>query len=90
MKPIILGGMAGVALAVTLAACAEIEGIDYLRLGHPADPDSLPGRVERMSNALVPENITPRPKLEAAKPAQTTKTKEGGSAMDHSTHRGSH
>ena len=87
MKPIILGGMASMALALSLTACAEIEGIDYLRLGHPADPDARPGQVERMSNALRPENITPRPKLEAVRPA---KTREGGSAMDHSTHRGSH
>lgn len=95
MKHFILGGVVSAGLALSLSACSEIEGVDYLRLGHPADPTSKAGKLEGMSRALVPENITPVPDLKAAKaatPSSGTKTMDQGSTPGGSMsgHRGSH
>ncbi len=87
MKHIIPKGMLGATILLSLTACGEIEGIDYLRLGHPADPQARPGQVERMSNALIPENITPKPKLEEIGTAPAaSRAQPAGQGM----HRGSH
>lgn len=72
-------------MMLALTACGEIEGVDYLSLGHPADPDAQSGRHERMSNSLEPEIITVRPDLKAAEPA---KAGEAAAPMDHSMHGG--
>ena len=53
---------------LALSACGEIEGIDYLSLGHPADPDARTGKQQRMSSSLVPELITVKPDVAPAKP----------------------
>ncbi len=50
-------------LSLGLSACDEIEGVDYLRMGHPADPQAASGKTARMSRALTPENINVRPDL---------------------------
>ncbi len=88
IKPVLLS--MGVLLA--LSACREIEGVEYLNVGHPADPEAQAGKKARMSRALNPENITVRPDLEAVGSAAPASP----ATMDHSkmghttTHRGSH
>ena len=68
-----------------LTACSEIEGVDYLPFGHPADAGARSGKQEVMSRSLMPELITVKPDVKAAAPAKT------GSAtkpVDHSVHGG--
>lgn len=80
----------GFCLLLGLSACREIEGVDYLNIGHPADPTAPAGKTAKMSRALISENINVRPDLEALGSVRTgPKTKPA--AVDHSMmNHGSH
>lgn len=76
---------------LALSACSDIEGVDYLPLGHPADIDSRSGKTEPMSNALLPELITITPHAKSATTGAATpgtSTGSGAAPMDHSMHGG--
>ena len=76
---------AGFAALLALSACREIEGVDYLDRGHPADPAAPTGRGARMSNALTPENIDVKPELGAIGSASPIrKSRTAPARMDHS------
>ena len=79
-----------VAILLALAGCRDIAGVQYLSDQHPANPDARQGRQMPMSNSLVPENLTVRPRLEAAIAAQKPAARNRMNQMDHSMHRGSH
>ena len=93
-KQVLRGVGVGFGLLLALSACREIEGVDYLNVGHPADPAAPMGKTSRLSRALVPENLDVRPELEAkGAPRTGPKAKAPAmdhSKMDHSTMRGSH
>ena len=75
-------------MMLALTACSEIEGVDYLSLGHPADSDARSGKHERMSNSLEPELITVQPDVKAAEPAKAGSAAKSPKVMDHSMHGG--
>ncbi|MCF6199093.1 MAG: hypothetical protein L3J67_06780 [Hyphomicrobiaceae bacterium] len=73
-------------LLLGLSACDEIEGVDYLRQGHPADPGASSGKPAKMSRALTPENINVRPQLGGV--GSSTPQQQNSPAV--TNHRGSH
>ena len=75
-------------LTLAIAACGEIEGVDYLTLGHPADPAAQAGKHEAMSRSLEPEIITVKPDLKPAASAKPGRMAQPQKAMDHSMHGG--
>ncbi len=79
-------------LLLAMTACDEIEGVDYLTRGHPADPAAPAGKRPAISRALVPENINVQPELQKygrSGPSRPTSSM-AMPAMDHSGKRGSH
>ncbi len=87
-KKIILKLGLGTSLLLALVGCREIEGVDYLNAGHPADPGAMAGRPLPMSRALVSENEDVRPELDgiASGPVLTggRAASAPAPAMDHS------
>ncbi len=83
MKSIKLRAVIGMSILLALSGCDEYEGVDYLNIGHPADPGAPSGKQARMSGTLVPENINVRPQLGSIglSPLQM---KTSAPAMDHS------
>ena len=79
-KKVFRGVGVGLFLIMSLSACGEFEGVDYLTMGHPADPGAQSGKKPYMSRALSPENIDVRPDLSAIGSSRSSSP----AAMDHS------
>ena len=88
MKRIVIRVALGFGVLLMLSGCEEYEGVDYLNIGHPADPVAASGQRARMSGALVSENINVSPQLgsigSSAARMQTTAPTMDHSTMDHS------
>ncbi len=63
MKSFVIRAAIGMSILLALSGCEEYEGVDYLNIGHPADPGAPSGKRARMSGALTSENISVTPQL---------------------------
>ena len=83
MKNFILRAAIGMSILLSLTGCEEYEGVDYLNIGHPADPASATGKRARMSRALMPETINVTPEF-GSLGSFTPKARGNKPVMDHS------
>ena len=88
MKSFVIRVAIGMSILLALSGCDEYEGVDYLNIGHPADPGAPTGKRARMSGALVSENINVSPQLgsigRSSSQMRTGAPVMNGSQMDHS------
>ena len=83
MKSFVIRAAMGMSILLALSGCEEYEGVDYLNIGHPADPAAPTGKRARMSSALVSENINVSPQLGSIG-LSSSQIQSGGPVMDHS------
>ena len=83
MNRVVLRVAFSVSILLALGGCDEIEGVDYLNIGHPADPGSPAGHRAGISRALVSENVDVRPDLGSIGNSQAG-SQSSAPVMDHS------